>query len=61
MELEADDTPASDLIGDHDVRRRLALVLDVDDLVEARRLAQTLRPWFGVAKVGLELFSAAGP
>ena len=46
---------------DHDVRRRLALVLDVDDLVVARRLAQTLRPWFGVAKVGLELFSACGP
>lgn len=46
---------------DHDVRRRLALVLDVDDLVVARRLAQTLRPWFGVAKVGLELYSAAGP
>jgi orotidine-5'-phosphate decarboxylase len=45
----------------HDVRRRLALVLDLDDLVEARRLAQTLRPWFGVAKVGLELYSAAGP
>lgn len=45
----------------HDVRRRLALVIDVDDLVVARRLAQTLRPWFGVAKVGLELFSAAGP
>lgn len=44
-----------------DVRHRLALVLDLDDLVEARRLAQTLRPWFGVAKVGLELFSAAGP
>ena len=46
---------------DQDVRRRLAVVIDVDDLVVARRLAQTLRPWFGVAKVGLELFSAAGP
>ena len=46
---------------DQDIRRRLALVLDVDDLVAARRLAQTLRPWFGVAKVGLELYSAAGP
>ncbi len=44
-----------------DVRRRLALVLDVDDLVEAIRLGASLRPWFGVAKVGLELFSAAGP
>ena len=44
-----------------DVRRRLALVLDVDDLVEAMRLGAGLRPYFGVAKVGLELFSAAGP
>jgi orotidine-5'-phosphate decarboxylase len=35
--------------------------LDVDDLVEALRLARRLRPWFGVAKVGLELFGAAGP
>ncbi len=44
-----------------EVRRRLALALDVDDLVEAHRLAAALRPWFGVAKVGLELFSADGP
>ena len=44
-----------------DVRDRLALALDVDDLVEAVRLAKELRPWFGVAKVGLELFFAAGP
>lgn len=43
------------------IRSRLALALDVDDIVEAKRLAKTLRPWFGVAKVGLELFSAAGP
>jgi orotidine-5'-phosphate decarboxylase len=43
------------------IRSRLALALDVDDIVEAQRLAQILRPWFGVAKVGLELFSAAGP
>ena len=42
-------------------RDRLALVLDVDDLVAALRLAHQLQPWFGVAKVGLELFSAAGP
>lgn len=43
------------------LRARLALALDVDDIVEARRLARRLRPWFGVAKVGLELYSAAGP
>lgn len=44
-----------------EVRRRLALALDVDDLVDALRLARELRPYFGVAKVGLELYSAAGP
>ncbi len=43
------------------LRSRLALALDVDDAVEAQRLAKELSPWFGVAKVGLELFSAAGP
>ncbi len=42
-------------------RDRLALALDVDDLVEAVRLARLLRPWFGIAKIGLELYSAAGP
>ncbi|MGZ4682497.1 MAG: orotidine-5'-phosphate decarboxylase [Acidimicrobiales bacterium] len=46
---------------DEAVRSRLALVLDVDDLVVAVRLARELRPWFGVAKIGLELYSAAGP
>jgi orotidine-5'-phosphate decarboxylase len=50
------DQPVSD-----EVRNRLALVLDTDDLVEATRLAARMSPYFGVAKVGLELFSAAGP
>jgi orotidine-5'-phosphate decarboxylase len=40
---------------------KLALALDLDDMIAALRLARRLRPWFGVAKVGLELFSAAGP
>jgi orotidine-5'-phosphate decarboxylase len=52
-------------VADHEVpeevRRRLCLVLDVDDLVVARRTARLLGPWFGTVKVGLELFSAAGP
>jgi orotidine-5'-phosphate decarboxylase len=56
---EGADAPLLDAA--NDVRKRLCLVLDNDDLVVARRLAQQLRPWFGVAKVGLELFSAAGP
>lgn len=44
-----------------ELRQKLALVLDVDDLVAANRLAKELRPFFGVAKIGLELFSAVGP
>lgn len=44
-----------------EVRNRLALVLDVDDLDDAAELASRLAPWFGVAKVGLELYAAAGP
>lgn len=43
------------------IRSQLALALDVDDSVAAMQLARELRPWFGVAKVGLELFTAAGP
>jgi orotidine-5'-phosphate decarboxylase len=42
-------------------RDHLVLALDVDDLEEALRLARLLRPWFSVAKVGLELYCAAGP
>ena len=50
------DAPVSD-----ELRSKLALALDVDDLVVAIRLARELKPYFGVAKVGLELYSAVGP
>ena len=43
------------------VRERLALALDFDDLDTARRVAGELSPWIGVAKIGLELYGAAGP
>jgi orotidine-5'-phosphate decarboxylase len=43
------------------VRRRLALALDVDDVAAAVKLAERLDPWFGVVKIGLELFAGAGP
>jgi orotidine-5'-phosphate decarboxylase len=46
---------------ERDVRNRLALALDVADLDQAEQLAKEVAPWFGVAKVGLELYSAAGP
>jgi orotidine-5'-phosphate decarboxylase len=55
------DTTTDSAAIDDAVRRRLALVLDVDDMVEATRLAREMQPWFGVAKVGLELYSAVGP
>lgn len=56
------ETPIDPASGASDeLRDCLALALDTDDLVEALRLARELRPWFGVAKVGLELFSASGP
>ena len=38
-----------------------AVALDTGDLDRALGLARILRPWFGIAKVGLELFGAAGP
>jgi orotidine-5'-phosphate decarboxylase len=44
-----------------DTRQRLALALDVDDLDAARRTAGALAQWIGVAKVGYELYAAAGP
>lgn len=44
-----------------EVRDRLVLGLDVPTYDEAIGLAERLGPWFAVAKVGLELFTAAGP
>ncbi len=50
------DTEAPD-----ELRHRLCLALDTDDLVEATRRARAIGPWFGSVKVGLELFVSAGP
>jgi orotidine-5'-phosphate decarboxylase len=44
-----------------DVRERLALALDVGGPAEAEAMARRLAPWFGIAKVGLELYAEAGP
>ncbi|MGZ8735198.1 MAG: orotidine 5'-phosphate decarboxylase / HUMPS family protein, partial [Acidimicrobiia bacterium] len=43
------------------VKDRLALALDVGGLDDALPLARRLAPWFGIAKVGHELFAEAGP
>src|SRR4051812_24997808 len=44
-----------------EVRDRLVLPLDVEDLAQAEAMAGRVGPWFGVAKVGYELYAAAGP
>jgi orotidine-5'-phosphate decarboxylase len=44
-----------------DPRDHLALALDVGDLRAALAIAERVRPWFGVAKVGVELYAEAGP
>lgn len=52
---------ASDLDVPDEVRDRLCLALDTDDLVEATRWARLLDPWIGTVKVGPELYLSAGP
>ncbi len=44
-----------------EVRDRLVLPLDVGDLDAALGMARRIAPWFGVAKVGYELYAEAGP
>ena len=44
-----------------EVRDRLVIPLDVEDLAAAEAMAARVGPWFGIAKVGYELYAAAGP
>jgi orotidine-5'-phosphate decarboxylase len=44
-----------------EVRERMVLVLDVGGLADAEGVARRLAPWFGVVKVGHELYAEAGP
>ena len=48
-------------MADTDARDRLVLPLDVGDLDAALAMARRVAPWFGIAKVGHELFAEAGP
>ena len=57
----ADKTAPEEPAIDAAIRSKLALALDVDDLVAAIRLGRQMKDYFGVAKIGLELYSAAGP
>ena len=42
-------------------RDHLALALDVGDLDAALALAEQVQPWFGIAKVGFELYAGPAP
>ncbi len=44
-----------------EVRDRMVLGLDVGGLAEAEAIARRVAPWFGVVKVGHELYAEAGP
>lgn len=44
-----------------EVRDRMVLGLDVGGLAEAEAMATRVAPWFGVVKVGHELYAEAGP
>jgi orotidine-5'-phosphate decarboxylase len=55
---ETNNGPTSDPTN---VRKRLAVALDVPDLDQAEQLVKEVAPWFGIAKIGLELYSAVGP
>jgi orotidine-5'-phosphate decarboxylase len=59
--METTDDATIGAPGAASAREHLAIALDVDDVVVAMRLATELRPYFRVAKVGLELYSAVGP
>jgi orotidine-5'-phosphate decarboxylase len=43
-----------------DVRNHIAIALDTGDLSKAVEIAKAVQPHVGIAKVGLQLFSAAG-
>jgi orotidine-5'-phosphate decarboxylase len=44
-----------------DPRDHLVLVLDTERLDDALAYAERMSPWFGIVKVGYELYGAAGP
>lgn len=49
------------MLNDHDPASRLAIALDTDSLDQAVSWARAVQGVFGIAKVGLQLFSAHGP
>ncbi len=47
-------------MNDNDIKKRLVLALDVEDIQEAKELVELLSPYIGTFKVGLQLFCGYG-
>ena len=45
---------------DKEIKKRLVLALDVEDINEAKELVDSLNPYIGTFKVGLQLFCGYG-
>lgn len=58
---DLDAASAAELDVPDEVRDRLCLALDTDDMVEAARWARLVDPWIGTVKIGPELYVSAGP
>ena len=43
-----------------EIRKKLVLALDVEDITEAKKLVDELSPYIGTFKVGLQLFCGYG-
>ena len=43
-------------MNNEDIKKRLVLALDVEDIEEAKQLVDELSPYIGTFKVGLQLF-----
>ena len=47
-------------MNNEDIKKRLVLALDVEDIEEAKQLVDELSPYIGTFKVGLQLFCGYG-
>lgn len=48
------------MIVDENIKKRLVLALDVEEIEEAKKLVENLSPYIGTFKVGLQLFCGYG-
>ena len=47
-------------MNDNEIKEKLVLALDVEDIIEAKKLVDELNPYIGTFKIGLQLFCGYG-